>query len=265
MNTKMDVSLMVKVAQMYYIDGLKQEEIAKHLSVSRSQISMVLTEAKEVGIVQIKIRNPLISDEEISRKFKKLFGLKDCIIVPTGVQDASTLRHIVVQRAVEVLRKEMLGAKNIGIAWGRTIYQLVTTFKAESSPEMENISVVSLIGGSKQIAGYYQVNEMVRIFAEKINGLPYFIHAPALTSSSEERMLYMKSTSMQTLAEFWEQMDLVVCGIGTPRSINDHEREAYTGEFEIITQIEKNQAVGDICARYFNIQGAFIKDDHYDK
>ncbi|MBC7959050.1 MAG: hypothetical protein H7X94_04210, partial [Vallitaleaceae bacterium] len=57
----------------------------------------------------------------------------------------------------------------------------------------------------------------------------------------------------------------VVCGIGTPPSINDHEREAYTGEFEITKQIEENQAVGDICARYFNIQGAFIKDDHYDK
>ena len=47
MSTKFDVSLMVKVAQMYYNDGMKQEEIAGSLSISRSLISMILTEAKE--------------------------------------------------------------------------------------------------------------------------------------------------------------------------------------------------------------------------
>jgi deoxyribonucleoside regulator len=263
MNTKLDISLMVKVAKMYHIDGMKQEEIAVQLSISRSQISMILTEAKEVGIIEINIRNPLINNEELSNKFKTLFGLKDCIIIPTAVQDADTLRKLIAQRAVNVLNNEIKSVSTVGIAWGRTCYQLVTTYKSDK--DVKDVSIVSLIGGSNQIAGYYQVNEMVRQFAEKINGVPYFIHAPALTSNYDEKELYMKSSSMQVLVEKWEDLDIVICGIGATPSINENEREIYIGEYEISKQLEKSHAVGDLCARYFNIKGEFIKDDYYER
>jgi DNA-binding transcriptional regulator LsrR (DeoR family) len=254
---------MVKVAQMYYIDGMKQEEIAGQLSISRSQISMILTEAKEAGIIEIKIRNPLINNDELACKFKNIFELEVCIIIPTAVQEAETLRKLVAQRAVEVVNREISNGSLIGIAWGRACYQFITFFRCDK--EVKDVSVVSLIGGSNQIAGYYQVNEMVRLFAEKINGTPYFIHAPALTSSIEEKTLYMKSSSLQALADKWEAMDIVICGIGTLPSINEGEREAYIGESEIFKQLEKSQAIGDLCARYYNIKGEFIKDEYYDK
>ena len=48
---------------------------------------MILTEAKEVGIIEIKIRNPLINNDELAGKFKTVFGLSGCIIIPTAVQD----------------------------------------------------------------------------------------------------------------------------------------------------------------------------------
>lgn len=263
MNTKLDISLMVKVAHMYHIDGMKQEEIAGHLSISRSQVSMILTEAKEVGIIEIKVRNPLINNLELSHSFKTMFGLTDCVIIPTAVQDTDTLRKLVAQRAVHLLNNEIKNFSNIGIAWGRSCYQLVTTYKCDK--DIRDVSIVALIGGSNQIAGYYQVNEMVRQFAEKVNGIPYFMHAPALTSNIEEKEMYMKSSSMQALSDKWENLDIVICGIGTLPSINENDRETYIGEYEIFKQLEKNHAVGDLCARYFNINGEFIKDDYYDR
>lgn len=263
MSTKFDVSLMVKVAQMYYYDGMKQEEIAGHLSISRSLISMILTEAKEAGIVEINIRNPLVNNEELSDNFKALFNLSRCVIIPTAVQDPGTLRRLVAQRAVEVFNSEADDNASVGIAWGRTCFQFVETYKPVK--DIKDTGIVSLIGGSNQTAGYFQVNEMVRQFAEKINGMPYFIHAPALTASLEEKELYIKSSSMQVLLEKWDNLDIVVCGIGTLPSVNENERETYIGEFEIYKQLVKNNAVGDICARYFNIKGEFIKDDYYDR
>ena len=56
---------------MYYIDGLKQEEIAKQVQISRSLISMILTEAKEVGIVEVNIRNPLLNNDFISSRLQE--------------------------------------------------------------------------------------------------------------------------------------------------------------------------------------------------
>ena len=49
MGSQLDISLVVKVAKMYYLEGLKQEDIAKQIGISRSLISMILTEAKENG------------------------------------------------------------------------------------------------------------------------------------------------------------------------------------------------------------------------
>lgn len=263
MNTKFDISLMVKVAQMYYNDGMKQEEIAGHLSISRSLISLILTEAKEVGIVEINVRNPLMNNDDLSQRFKKLFQLNECVIIPTAVQDAGTLRRLIAQRAVEIFNSNAVISSSIGIAWGRTCYQFVESYKAEK--ELKDISVISLIGGSNQIAEYFQVNEMARKLAEKMNGLAYFMHAPALTASIEEKELYMQSSSVQTIIEKWNNLDIVICGIGTLPDVNESEREKYIGEFEIYKQLQINQAVGDICARYFTINGEFIKDDYYDR
>lgn len=260
---KFDMTFMVKVSQMYYIDGLKQEEIASQLSISRSQISMILTEAKDVGIVEVIIRNPLTNNDELSSLLTNTFHLKTCMIVPASSQDTETLRNLVVKRAIEVVNMELKDAHKIGIGWGRTCHQLALQYKA--AHDTGGIQVVSLIGGSNQIAEYYQINEIVRIFADKLSGTPYFIHAPVLTSSAEEKVRYMKSESMQDIAKRWSDLDLVICGIGSLTNIQTNDRESYIGEFDLYKQLVRNSVVGDICASYFNVDGEFIKDDYFDK
>lgn len=261
MSSKFDVSLMVKVAQMYYNDGMKQEEIASSLSTSRSLISMILTEAKEAGIIQITVRDPMNNNKELADAFIKRFNLSNCVIIPTAVQDADTLRKLVVQRAVEVFNNEVKGG-TVGLAWGRTCYQFVDSFKANE--DKTDFSIIPLIGGSNQTAGYFQLNEMVRLFAEKLNGNPYFIHAPALTATIEEKELYMNSSAMSHVRKKWENLDAIVCSVGTLPKKDTKDRETYIGEFEIFKK-DKNLAVGDICARYFSINGEFLKDEYYDR
>jgi DNA-binding transcriptional regulator LsrR (DeoR family) len=263
MDTKYDIQLMVKVSQMYYLDNMKQESIAKQLQISRSLISMILSEAKEVGIVDINVRNPLSNNEILAKEIKSIFHLKECIVIPTAVQDSLTLRKLVAQRTVAIFDEALKEQSIIGVAWGRTCYEFISYYRSDKV--LKDLNVVPLIGGSSQFANYFQLNEMVRLFAEKTNGIPYFIHAPALASSIEEKELFLKSSSMQTLLEKWSNIDIAISGIGALPNFNDTDRETYIGENEIYKELEKNEAVGDICARYFNIQGKFIKDDYYDR
>jgi DNA-binding transcriptional regulator LsrR (DeoR family) len=57
MVTKFDVLQMVKVAKMYYINFMEQEEIAEKLKISTTQISNILAKALEEGIVEVSIRS----------------------------------------------------------------------------------------------------------------------------------------------------------------------------------------------------------------
>lgn len=262
MEAKYDVQLMVNVAQMYYIDGLKQEDIAKQLQISRSLISMILTEAKEVGIIEINIRNPLLNNEDLANEIKSLFGLSECVIVPTAVQDSNTLRKLIAQRTTDIFNTEIQNGDTVGLDWGRTCYEFVSYYKPDQL--LKGTSIIPLIGGSNQNAPYFQLNEMVRLFAEKLNGSPYFIHAPALTSSYDEQELFLKSPSMQAILEKWDHVDIVVASIGTLPDLSI-DRETYAGEYEIFEKLRNEAAVGDICARYFNLNGEFIEDEDTDR
>ena len=52
-----DLLLMVRVAQMFYMNDMEQEEIAKRLKISSLMVSGILNEAIEYGIVDIKINS----------------------------------------------------------------------------------------------------------------------------------------------------------------------------------------------------------------
>lgn len=63
-------SLLADVAEMYYLEQKNQAEIAKTIGVTRSMISRMLTEARESGIVEIRIQRPLQSDPELESALK---------------------------------------------------------------------------------------------------------------------------------------------------------------------------------------------------
>ena len=61
-------ALLVKVAKLYYEEDMGQEAIAKSIGLSRPYISRLLAEAKEMGIIQFRIIDPLKGESDLERK-----------------------------------------------------------------------------------------------------------------------------------------------------------------------------------------------------
>lgn len=262
MSSRLDVQLVVKVAQMYYLDGLKQEEIARQIGISRSLISMILTEAKERGIVEITVRDPFLNDDDLSRRLASHYPRTAFTVIPTSSRDSTARRKLVAQRAADMLARSLKGDEVVGLAWGRTCLELVHAYRP--ADEKLNLSIVPLIGGSSQTAPYFQINEMVRLLAERAGGTPYFIHAPALVSGRAERDLHLGGSAMQPIRQRWKRMDVVVTAIGALGSEHP-DRESYLGETEVQRDVGQRDAAGDICARYFDHRGRFILDEYYER
>jgi DNA-binding transcriptional regulator LsrR (DeoR family) len=262
MSSRLDVQLVVKVAQMYYLDGLKQEDIAKQLGISRSLISMILTEAKERGIVEITVRDPFLNDEALTRQLASVYPRTSFTVIPTSSRDATARRKLVAQRAADILARTVAEDEVVGLAWGRTCHELVHAFRPIEGKL--NLKVVPLIGGSSQTAPYFQINEMVRLLAQRAGGTPFFIHAPSLVADRKERDLHLNSSSMQAIKQLWTRMDVLVTGIGALGSVHP-DRESYMGESEVQRDVEARHAVGDICARYFDRKGKFVVNDYYER
>lgn len=76
--------------------------------------------------------------------------------------------------------------------------------------------------------------------------------------------LHLNGSVMQPIRQRWKEMDVVVTAIGALGS--DHpDRERYLGENEAQRDVRKQDAVGDISARYFDHRGRFIQDDFYER
>lgn len=270
MSPRYDLQLMVKVAQMYYESGLKQEEIAKELEISRSSISMILAEAREFGIIEITIKNPVQNHDEYASYIKNKFQLDDALVIPTMLKSSKLRLKLVAELAAEYVfgkaksdeSKNLIEGSVMGIAWGSTCYEFMSSVEAHKfSPETQ---IVPLVGGTNQVKSEYQLNEMVRLFAEKLNGSPTFIYAPGIPDSMADHDLYMKSTDMQNLTELWKSIDLAVISVGAPPAYYENQ-DAFV--LPDISYFSRNQLepVGDICARRFDYKGNLFDDEYNNK
>ncbi|MGY5190548.1 UNVERIFIED_CONTAM: helix-turn-helix domain-containing protein, partial [Bacillus amyloliquefaciens DSM 7 = ATCC 23350] len=67
----------------YYTDGWTQQEIAKKLNVSRPVISKILQKAKDVGIVEVYIKDESIHTVELEKQLETTFQLTEAVVVPS--------------------------------------------------------------------------------------------------------------------------------------------------------------------------------------
>lgn len=135
---------LVKVAHLYYTDGWTQQEIAKKLNVSRPVISKLLQKAKDVGIVEVYIKDESIHTVELEKQLETTFQLTDAVVVPSVGTMSEMVKRAVGQAGAYYLSKNMKGAEKIGISWGTTLAELVKEYPFE---RRNDVKVIPLEGG----------------------------------------------------------------------------------------------------------------------
>jgi deoxyribonucleoside regulator len=258
-NTRYDPQLLFNVSKMYFLDGKKQEEIAKEVKVSRSSISLILSEAKEAGIVEITVHNPHSNNTELSATICTAFGIRECFVIPTALTDSDLVTQLVAERAVSVFNAALKDTSCVGIAWGRTCYHFMNAYHSERHPL--DVHVFPLLGGTNRYQRRFHLNEMVRDFSEKIPATPHFIHAPVLAETVEDYDLYMRSSSLKAIVESWKHIDIAVISVGSPPEAANRTRLNTIPGHDFSGLHISQDAAGDICGRYFTEKGSFIEDD----
>ncbi|WP_394514346.1 sigma factor-like helix-turn-helix DNA-binding protein [Priestia aryabhattai] len=69
---------LVKVANLYYMDGWTQEQIAKKVGVSRPIISRILQKARDSKVVEVYIKDENIHTVELEQQFRKAIWIERC-------------------------------------------------------------------------------------------------------------------------------------------------------------------------------------------
>jgi DNA-binding transcriptional regulator LsrR (DeoR family) len=239
------------VAQLYYLENKSQQEIADQLGVSRSLIALYLKRAREQNIVRIEIVDPQDAREDLGLSLAQKTGIKGVHIVPSAINRELTRRSLcgVIARFFENTLKD---GHQVGFGWGRTIMETASLLAPTSQ---RSIDVVPLLGESSYTGSYSQMNQIVLQVARSFNGEPHFLLVPLVVGTRELRESLLADPVAHEVVERWERLDVACVGIGALPPVPG--QVLYLGEENVRCYLEEG-AVGDICARYFNLQGKVI-------
>ena len=74
-------NMLATVANLYYNSEMTQNEIAARMYTSRSKISRMLKEARELGIVEISIKEPWERDLDLEKQIQDRYCVKNIRVV----------------------------------------------------------------------------------------------------------------------------------------------------------------------------------------
>src|SRR5512147_2407058 len=79
--------LINQVLYLYYFEGLNQADIAKRLDLSTIKVSRLLKQARDQGMVEIKIRTPLQAVFDLEHELQSAYKLSESVVVPQMSDD----------------------------------------------------------------------------------------------------------------------------------------------------------------------------------
>src|SRR5690348_8629479 len=75
--------LLVRAAWLSYVGGLTQAQIAKRLGLNRIRVNRMLAQARDEGIVQIRINSKIAGCVALEERLRAMFDLEEAIVVPS--------------------------------------------------------------------------------------------------------------------------------------------------------------------------------------
>jgi DNA-binding transcriptional regulator LsrR (DeoR family) len=169
-----------KAAWLYYTHGLRQDEVAQRLNISRASVATYLRRARETGIVNIATSTQLFADDILARQLEDALGLTSVWIVPEDRQAMDPTAEMPVVAAAVFLELINKGDR-VGVAWGRTVYHLADVMPYA---DLQDVTVVQLCGNLG--APYsYRPDQCTTEIARRLNAEGINVYAPLVLSSEQ--------------------------------------------------------------------------------
>jgi DNA-binding transcriptional regulator LsrR (DeoR family) len=248
-----DHRLLIKLARLYYEQGLTHAEIAERLRLSRQKVQRLVVQAREKGIVQIFIRPLTGTFGELERGLEDLYQLREVLVVETSAYDnQSIVAREVGAGAADYLKRVVRSHDRIVIGWGESLLGMVNTLSISSSIEVEDLTVIQGLGGLSDPNEEVHASDLTRRLAKHFGAHAFLLLAPAVAASKNAREVFLSDKYTATVLEKARTANIAFMGIGAPRRDSMLVREGSVVSWRNLADLIKKGAVGDINLRYFD-------------
>lgn len=250
---------LVEVAKAYYLDNHTQAEIASNLGISRSQVSRYLTDARNQGIVLIRIIEDNNQISGVGKVLQERYPhLQHVVVAPIFDSSINAVRSGIGRYAANFLIKILQPGQSITLGCGRTLEAMVRALPAKP---IAGLSIFQAMGNLGHEAHGIDYNEIARVAVEKLGAQAHYVSAPAIlgTGSGSAQDFLATNPMLREALDYASRADIFMVGMGSMESDLVYTRFNLVQEDEL--QRLQGKVVGDICGHFFDINGIEIPSD----
>lgn len=252
------IELLAQIAGYYYLQDLKQEEIARRTGYSRSMVSRLLSEARDAGIVQVTVNFPQKRCRDLEDALVQTFNLRTVRVLARG-----TLGHDQMLRKLGMMAARLVeelvasGAKKIGVSWGAS---LTETVSALHRLDYADTRVYQIVGSAGAADPEVDGPEVARRLAEALGGQYVTIPAPLLVDKPATRDALLRTAVIERIRSEAANLDLALSGISSMDPSHSSWVRSGFVEPRLVEILQEEGVVGDVCGIVFGKDGKIIED-----
>ncbi len=246
---------LVRIAWLYYIGDMSQQEIADYFGLSRVKITRLLQKARNEGIVSVQITDKLTTIIELEEQIKKIFNLKQVFITPSP-KDEKDIFNFLGKGIADFLGITLKNNSILGIGWGRTINGAIPFLN--QLKQYNNIKIVALTGGQFTRAEVPNPIEIIYTFGRILKGKCYYPLIPAVLPDSKTKESLISGDFHGEWYDLINKTDIAIAGIGVVTPDANLFQQYEEGPQDAIELMNKG-AIGDIVNEFFDVEGNIVK------
>ena len=242
-----------RIAWLYYVEGMTQDEIVTLTGLNRSRVLRILAASRQDGTVQIRVTTNLSKCIELERAIEERWGLTRAIVIPEP-QDPTQTSTILGAELGAYLSKNLGGHTTLGLGWGQTLTNALPSIVPRQA---EGIRVLSLLGGLTRVSSV-NPSEFAWRVADRLNAECHLLTAPVFAPDAETREALRSHPGISEIYSRSRALDMAIVSVGalTPQSAF-YEYGLLTREE--IASLEAAGAIGDVLCHFVNEDGEIVR------
>ncbi len=249
-----ELRMMVRVAQLYHEEKLKQAEISQRLHVSQATVSRLLKRAEEEGVVRISIAAPRGTYPHLESALRDRYGLSEVIVAECFEEREESILSNIGAAAAHYLETTLSEGDVIGISsWSVSLLRMVDAIHPLKRPRAER--VVQILGGIGNPAVQSHATQLTTRLALLTGAEAQLLPAQGVVNSAAARLVMLGDTYVRAAMDQFRRMTIALVGIGAlqPSIMLANSGNAFTDEE--MQDLARRGAVGDISLRFFDRDG----------
>lgn len=253
--------LLAEVVSAYYLDGLDQGRIASQMSVSRSTVSRMISEARALGIVEIRVNRPLPVDESLQDRLRERFGLQEALVLDTSSVRGASLRRVAAL-AAGFVEQRLEDDGTIAVSWGTS---LAATVDALRGDVRHGVKVVQMIGAAGSLNPDVDGSELARKMSLRLGGRSVALNVPLLVDEPLLAAALLRQLQVADVLDQAAEAQMALIGLGAmDLEVSSLLRSGFASP-ELVQAAAEAGTVGDAAGHLLNAAGEVVRSELSDR